>query len=114
MFPVRSGLILALAGCTTSSFSSGPVEVIDLDQVLDIWERVTRTPIEGVTAEAEPGAELDAGVRDLVDPLEITIDRPMGGVALKGFDLEYLEEGAADVSPDKALEERLKALGYAE
>jgi hypothetical protein len=54
-------VIVVLTGCGTSS---DRVEVIDLDKVLEVWDEVTKTPLEGVKAEAEPGDALDADAKE--------------------------------------------------
>jgi arylsulfatase A-like enzyme len=57
-------------------------------------------------------AELNAGVHDLGDELVLRISDPVGGVAITGLDLESLGPRAPAPTMDRALEERLRALGY--
>jgi len=63
-------------------------------------------------ASAGGPAELDAGVHDIGDELVLRISDPAGGVAIAGLDIESLDAPGAGPTVDRALEERLRALGY--
>jgi arylsulfatase A-like enzyme len=68
--------------------------------------------VEGSAADEQGRVEL--GVHRLGRLLAVRFARPEGGVAVVGFELELVDEGAEVVPLDTDLEDRLRALGYVE
>lgn len=92
---------------------------LDGDRVKEGWEnrfglRVGEEPrgVELSREEAGDDGLLDAGVHDLGRILALEISAPRGGVAITGFRLTLVGAEGASSPTDRALEERLRALGY--
>jgi arylsulfatase A-like enzyme len=75
-------------------------------------DRVVRVEEAG----EERGVMVDLGEHHLGDRFVVSISEPRGGVALSGFELEYLgeERPSEVVADDEQLKSRLRALGYVE
>jgi len=92
---------------------------LDGDRVEEGWQnrfrvRIGDEPrgIELSGADADEEGLLDAGVHDLGRILALEVAAPQGGVAITGFRLTRVGAEATASPADRALEERLRALGY--